>query len=71
MRFIRKTLVLGGLSFALGAGLALVRPTPADAQKLPVDCSGRKSSCTTIRNCTQWLDHVCYEYTTSFWYWYV
>lgn len=70
MRSIRKSLLLAVLSLGLGAGFAFFGPSTAQAEKLPVDCSGRKSDCTSVRNCTQWLDHVCYEYTTNFWYWY-
>jgi hypothetical protein len=57
-------------SLTLGASLGLADPSSAAAQKLPVDCSGRKSECTTVRVCSEWHDHGCWEYTTSFWYWY-
>lgn len=70
MRAIRQFLLLFALGFGLGGVLAALSPSPAEAEKLPVDCSGRKTDCTTIRNCTKWVDHVCYEYTTNFWYWY-
>lgn len=70
MRMIRRFSLLSLLAFVLGGALALARPGTAQAEKLPVDCSGRKSSCTDVRNCTRWVDHVCYEYTTSYWYWY-
>ncbi len=70
MKSLRRFLVLSVLSFGLGGALALAHPNAAQAEKLPVDCSGRFSTCTTIRNCTQWVDHVCYEFTTDYWYWY-
>ncbi len=70
MRSTRRFLLLAVLGLGLGAALALLHPTTAAAEKLPVDCSGRRSDCTSVRNCTQWQDHVCYEYTTNFWYWY-
>jgi hypothetical protein len=66
----RRTLAFTLLSLMLGAVLGLVEPGKAQAEKLPVDCSGRKSDCTTVRNCTQWVNHVCHEYTTNLWYWY-
>lgn len=59
--------ILGG---ALGAALALAAPRPAAAEKLPVDCSGRRASCFERRTCTQWTDHNCTERTTEYWYWY-
>jgi hypothetical protein len=59
--------LLGGV---LGAALALTVPRTAVAEKLPVDCSGRRTSCFERRTCTQWVDHVCTERTTEFWYWY-
>lgn len=70
MKPIRRTIAFSLLSVMLGAVLGLVGPHKATAQKLPVDCSGRRSECTTIRSCSEWHDHVCYEITTSIWYWY-
>ncbi|MFN8651746.1 MAG: hypothetical protein U0133_07570 [Gemmatimonadales bacterium] len=70
MTSIRRFLVLSILSFGLGGTVALVHPSTAEAEKLPVDCSGRFSTCTTIRSCSEWHDHICYEYTTDYWYWY-
>lgn len=70
MRMIRRFLLLSLLSFGAGSAFALAYPSIAEAEKLPVDCSGRKSSCTDVRSCSQWINHVCYEYTTTYWYWY-
>ncbi|HWA55977.1 MAG TPA: hypothetical protein VG692_01925 [Gemmatimonadales bacterium] len=70
MRSIRGTILLSAAALVAGGALALIQPTSAQAEKTPVDCSGRRTECTTIRNCTEWHDHVCYELTTSFWYWY-
>jgi len=70
MKPIRRTIAFSLLSVMLGAVLGLIGPHKATAQKLPVDCSGRKSPCTTVRVCSEWHDHVCYEYQTNHWYWY-
>jgi hypothetical protein len=70
MTSARKFLVATLSSLILGGALGLAGPSPAAAQKLPVDCSGRRSDCTTVRVCSEWHDHVCWEYTSSFWYWY-
>jgi hypothetical protein len=69
MRFRSLALVplLGG---ALGATLALAVPRTMVAEKLPVDCSGRRTSCFERRTCTRWVDHNCTERTTDYWYWY-
>jgi hypothetical protein len=66
----RRAIAFSLLSVALGAVLSLAGTSRASAQKLPVDCSGRKSDCTTVRSCTEWHEHVCYEYTANMWYWY-
>lgn len=66
----RRMIATSLLCLLLGAVLALAGPPNAAAEKLPVDCSGRRSECFTQRTCTQWIDHVCYEITTSKWYWY-
>jgi hypothetical protein len=66
----RRTIAASLLAVLIGSILGLAGPRRAAAQKLPVDCSGRRSDCFTQRNCTQWLDHVCYEISTSYWYWY-
>jgi hypothetical protein len=58
------------LAGALGATVALATPRPAAAEKLPVDCSGRRSSCYERRQCTRYVEHVCVERTTEYWYWY-
>jgi hypothetical protein len=65
-----KVAAVSLLSMLLGAVLGVGNPRAAQAQKLPVDCSGRKSDCHTQRNCTQWSAHTCYEFTTNKWYWY-
>jgi hypothetical protein len=70
MRPSRRIITFSLVSTLLGAVLGLAAPPKARAQKLPVDCSGRKSSCTTVRVCSEWHDHVCYEFQTNFWYWY-
>ena len=70
MRFRSLALIplLGGI---LGATLALTLPSTAVAEKLPVDCSGRKTSCFERRQCTRYnSDHQCVERTTDFRYWY-
>ena len=69
MRY-RRTIAASLLAVLLGGMLGLVGPRTAAAEKLPVDCSGRRSDCFSQRVCTQWIDHVCYEITTSKWYWY-
>ena len=68
--FDRRTILTVLLGSVLGTGAGLASPAAATAQKLPVDCSGNKLSCFDYRHCTQWLDHVCYEWTTDFWYYY-
>lgn len=70
MKPSRRTIAFSLLSVMLGAVLSLTGTGQASAQKLPVDCSGRKTDCTSVRTCSEWHDHVCYEYTTSLWYWY-
>ncbi len=66
----RHLAVLPHMAGLLTTALALVVPRPAAAEKLPVDCSGRRASCYEKRSCTLWSDHVCTERTTEYWYWY-
>ncbi len=70
MKLTRRAIAFSLLSVLLGAIAGLGGPRNAAAQKLPVDCSGRKSDCTTVRTCSEWHEHVCYEYTSNMWYWY-
>lgn len=70
MKPTRRAIAFSLLSVLLGAIAGLGGARNAAAQKLPVDCSGRKSECALIKNCYQWYDHVCYAYETRLWYWY-
>jgi hypothetical protein len=66
-----RNIAAAALFAALAAGtLTLARPTPAAAEKTPVDCSGRRTDCFLRKECTQWIGHTCYEYTSRMWYWY-
>lgn len=66
----RRAIAFALLSVLLGAIAGLAGPRKAEAEKLPVDCSGRKTDCKLVKGCTEWHDHVCYEYTSNMWYWY-
>jgi len=59
------------LGITLGAVFGLSRPRVAQAEKLPVDCSGGRAECYTYRTCSQWVNHRCFEIDTRYWYWYV
>ncbi len=69
MRF-RQLALIPAAGLLAGTAIAGLAPRPAQAEKLPVDCSGRKTSCYEQRSCSQWINHVCYEYTSYFWQWY-
>jgi hypothetical protein len=66
----RRIAAISLLSIMLGAVLGLGSPKAAQAEKLPVDCSGRRTDCFSSRTCTEWVDHRCIEITSRFWYWY-
>ncbi len=60
--FVFALTVLAGL-----AGGGALRP--AEAQKLPVDCSGRASLCYEYSRCTEGTVR-CTEWPVTYWYWY-
>jgi hypothetical protein len=57
-------------SALVGAALGVVLPGRAQAEKLPVDCSGRNTACFDYRTCSWWVNHECWQWTTQYWYWY-
>lgn len=67
---IRPLALLPVLVGIVSTALALTVAQPAAAEKLPVDCSGRRASCYERRSCTLYSSHVCTERTTEYWYWY-
>jgi hypothetical protein len=53
------------------AVLSLAAPQKVQAEKLPVDCSGRYKDCFERRQCTLYnQDHRCIQRTTDMWYYY-
>ncbi len=69
-RIVTAGWFLAGTALAVLAGL-FVRPAPLNAQKLPVDCSGRATECYTHRTCAEWVqNNRCLEYHTEVWRWY-
>jgi hypothetical protein len=61
---------VAGLLGAAVAGVALT-PARAQAEKLPVDCSGRGPLCKEIIRCEEYVNVTrCGTYETIYWYWY-
>lgn len=67
MRVVQAPLVFALTLLAGLAGGWAVRP--AQAEKLPVDCSGRVGLCYEYSRCTEGSLR-CTEWTTTYWYWY-
>ncbi len=67
---VRHLALLPVVAGVLTSALALFAPATAAAEKLPVDCSGRRTSCFEQRTCSRWDAHQCVERTTEYWYWY-